>query len=71
MAWHNNFNKNWKTIKESKDENGKLKYDERFKRMWNYYLLSCAGNFRSRMSSQLWQIVFAKGGVPGGYTTIR
>ena len=50
MAWHRNFTKNW----------GKLKnlYDERFRRMWNYYLLSCAGSFRAH-DNQLWQIVFS------------
>jgi cyclopropane-fatty-acyl-phospholipid synthase len=29
-------------------------------------LLSCAGGFRAR-EMQLWQIVFSKDGVPGGY----
>jgi cyclopropane-fatty-acyl-phospholipid synthase len=37
----------------------KDKYDERFYRMWNYYLLSAAGGFRAR-HIQLWQIVFKK-----------
>ncbi|AYV80968.1 MAG: cyclopropane-fatty-acyl-phospholipid synthase [Harvfovirus sp.] len=37
----------------------KLKYEKRFFRMWRYYLLSCAGCFRSR-SIQLWQIVLSK-----------
>jgi len=62
MAWHDRFNKNWDTIK--------LRFDERFYRMWNYYLLSCAGGFRAR-DMQLWQIVFSKKGVKGGYTSIR
>ncbi len=62
MAWHANFEKGWHRI--SKD------YGERFRRMWNYYLLSCAGSFRSR-KNQLWQIVFSKSGVPGGYVSIR
>ena len=51
MAWHKNFNKNWDKIK--------TYYDERFRRMWNYYLLSCAGSFRTH-KNQLWQIVFSK-----------
>jgi len=58
MAWYNNFTKNWPKLKEE--------YDERFYRMWTYYLLSCAGSFRSRRN-QLWQIVFSKKGIIGGY----
>jgi len=41
-------------------------YDERFKRMWEYYLLMCAGTFRSRRN-QLWQLVMSKDGLKGGY----
>jgi len=62
MAWHRNFNARWEDIRNN--------YDERFHRMWNYYLLSCAGCFRSRRN-QLWQIVFSKDGVRGGYESIR
>ncbi len=36
-------------------------YDERFKRMWEYYLLSCAGAFRAR-NIQLWQVLMTKDG---------
>ncbi len=53
MAWHANFSKAWPELKE--------KYGERFRRMWEYYLLSSAGGFRSR-SQQLWQIVFTREG---------
>ncbi|MCH7850412.1 MAG: cyclopropane fatty acyl phospholipid synthase [Nanoarchaeota archaeon] len=62
MAWHKNFEKGW-----SKIENN---YDERFHRMWRYYLLSVAGSFRAR-KAQLWQIVFSKNGVAGGYQSVR
>ena len=58
MAWYNNFTKNWTKIKD--------KYDDRFYRMWTYYLLLSAGCFRSRRN-QLWQIVFSKKGIKGGY----
>jgi len=58
MAWYRNFKTNWPQIKEL--------YDERFNRMWTYYLLSSAGSFRSRRN-QLWQIVFSKTGIMGGY----
>ena len=44
----------------------KEKYDDRFKRMWEYYLLMCAGTFRSRRN-QLWQLVMSKNGIKGGY----
>jgi len=45
-------------------------YDDRFHRMWRYYLLACAGAFRAR-SIQLWQIVLSPNGVEGGYETVR
>jgi cyclopropane-fatty-acyl-phospholipid synthase len=60
--WHNNFKNNWDELKND--------YDERFYRMWSYYLLSCVGNFKAR-GAQLWQIVFSKKGVEGGYDSIR
>lgn len=62
MAWHENFIKNWPQIQ--------AKYGDRFYRMWNYYLLCCAGLFRAR-SIQLWQIVISKKGELGGYQSIR
>lgn len=62
MAWHGNFVKSWDTIKSN--------YDERFYRMWKYFLLSNAGAFRAR-KNQLWQVVLSKRGVEGGYTSIR
>lgn len=62
MAWYNNFETHWPEIQSS--------YSERFKRMWEFYLLTCAGSFRAR-KNQLWQIVFSKHGVVGGYESIR
>jgi len=62
MAWHRNFEDSWDTLKTN--------YDERFHRMWRYYLLSCAGSFRAR-KNQLWQIVLSKEGVSGGYKSVR
>jgi len=62
LAWYRNFTKNWPKISS--------KYDERFKRMWNYYLLCSAGAFRAR-KNQLWQIVLSKKGISGGYQSIR
>ena len=62
MAWFDNFDKNWPTIKDQ--------YGDRFYRMWKYYLHSCAGMFRAR-GIQLWQIVLSKKGLHGGYESIR
>jgi cyclopropane-fatty-acyl-phospholipid synthase len=62
MSWYSNFEGHWDEIKTN--------YDERFHRMWMYYLLSCAGAFRARRN-QLWQIVLSKKGVVGGYQSIR
>jgi len=62
MSWFNNFDRNWDALHEL--------YDDRFYRMWKYYLLSSAGTFRSRCL-QVWQIVFSKKGIPGGYAPVR
>lgn len=62
MAWQRKLDANWATIKD--------KYGERFRRMWSFYLQSCAASFRVR-NIQLWQFVLSKRGVPGGYTTVR
>lgn len=59
MAWHENFQNNWHRLEQT--------YDERFQRMWQYYLLMCAGSFRARRN-QLWQLVLSKKGLKGGYT---
>jgi len=58
MAWHRNFNTHWRTLS--------ARYSESFRRMWRYYLLTCAGAFRAR-TENLWQIVLSPSGVPGGY----
>ena len=62
MHWYQNFRDHWEDIKAD--------YDERFYRIWTYYLLSCAGSFRAR-HNQLWQIVLSPDGVPGGYRPVR
>lgn len=38
--WHETFNNRWDQIAE-------LGFDERFRRMWNFYLTSCASTFQS------------------------
>ncbi len=62
MHWHENFENAWPELAEE--------YDERFHRMWRYYLLSSAAGFRAR-KNQLWQIVLSPNGVPGGHESIR
>jgi cyclopropane-fatty-acyl-phospholipid synthase len=62
MAWLDNFDKNWHKLAS--------KYGKKFYRIWKYFLCSCAGSFRAR-HSQLWQIVFSKNGVLGGYNSVR
>lgn len=47
LAWNANFQAAWDRLRE--------RYDARFKRMWEYYLLSCAGAFRAR-HIHLWQV---------------
>jgi len=58
MCWYENFSRAWGELK--------ARYDDRFFRMWRYYLLSSAGGFRSG-ANQLWQIVLSRDGIVGGY----
>lgn len=63
MAWHENVEEAWPDLPP--------RFDERFRRMWEYYLLSSAGSFRARKLN-LWQIVLAKDrGLEGGYESVR
>ncbi len=38
--WHETFNEKWEQI-------SKMGFDDRFRRMWNFYLTSCAATFES------------------------
>jgi cyclopropane-fatty-acyl-phospholipid synthase len=51
MAWWANFERAWPELS--------AHLSPEFQRLWRYYLLSCAGLFRSRRG-RLWQIVLAK-----------
>ena len=55
MAWHRNFTAAWSALK--------AQYDERFYRMWNYYLLMSAAAFRSHYAHLL-QIVMTRPDTP-------
>ena len=61
MAWYGNFEKSWPELSG---------YDERFYRMWRYFLLTGAGAFRANRG-QLWQIVYSKSGVSADYNSVR
>ena len=64
MAWHQRFEAAWPQI-QTLDP----KFDERFRRMWRYYLLNCAGVFRGR-SLQLWQITMTRHRSGTGYPRV-
>ncbi len=50
--WHETFNARW-------DEVASLGFDDRFRRMWNFYLASCAATFHSG-NCDVTQITIAK-----------
>lgn len=52
-AWDRNFVAHWSQLSD--------RYDQRFYRMWRYYLNACAGAFQAR-DIQLWQWVFSHAG---------
>jgi cyclopropane-fatty-acyl-phospholipid synthase len=62
MAWWNNFDRAWPRLAHG--------YDERFRRMWRYFLMSCAGMFRARQA-HLWQLVLSKRQRRGVYRSVR
>ncbi len=55
LEWHRNFEEAWPRLGE--------RYEERFHRLWRYYLLSCAGAFRAR-TTQVLQVVLTRPGTP-------
>lgn len=56
MEWERRFREGWEHVSE--------RYDERFYRMWRFYLLACAASFRIR-GIQLWQFLLSKPPRPG------
>lgn len=60
-AWRDNVERAWHELPD---------YDERFRRMWRYYLAASMAQFRTRRL-QLWQLVLSPHGVPGGYVAPR
>lgn len=62
MAWWERFDAGWPELE--------ARYGQRFYRMWKYYLLCCAGFFRSGQG-QLWQLVLSKRGRRAIYRSVR
>ncbi|HEY8878930.1 MAG TPA: cyclopropane fatty acyl phospholipid synthase [Roseateles sp.] len=62
MCWAERFEAAWQSLAGH--------YDEGFRRMFRYYLLSCAGFFRSRQG-QLWQLVLSRPERHGAYRSFR
>jgi len=62
MQWYRNFERSWPLLRE--------RYDERFHRMWKYYVLSSAAGFRAR-KTHVWQLVLSPNGIPAGYHAPR
>jgi cyclopropane-fatty-acyl-phospholipid synthase len=62
QAWRDNVEQAWDSLPP--------RYDERFRRMWRFYLGSAMATFRTR-NSQLWQIVLSPEGIPAGYVAPR
>ncbi|WP_411834747.1 cyclopropane fatty acyl phospholipid synthase [Pseudoxanthomonas mexicana] len=63
QAWRDNIEAAWPAL-------DPVRYDERFRRMWRFYLAASMATFRSRRS-QLWQLVLSPQGVPEGYEAPR
>ena len=61
QAWRDNIEAAWAALPD---------YDERFRRMWRFYLCASMAVFRTRRA-QLWQLVVSPRGVPGGYESVR
>ena len=62
QAWRANIERAWPSLP--------ARYDERFRRMWRFYLAASMAVFRTRQA-QLWQLVLSPEGVPGGYAAVR
>ena len=62
QAWRSNLEAAWDGLGAA--------YDERFRRMWRFYLGASMAGFRCRRL-QLWQVVMSPRGVAGGYVAPR
>jgi cyclopropane-fatty-acyl-phospholipid synthase len=62
QAWRDNIESAWARLP--------ARYDERFRRMWRYFLAASMASFRTRRI-QLWQVLLSPDGVPGGIVVPR
>ncbi|GHH49048.1 MULTISPECIES: cyclopropane fatty acyl phospholipid synthase [Gammaproteobacteria] len=62
QAWRRNIEAAWDRLD--------ARYDERFRRMWRFYLAGSMATFRCR-HAQLWQVVLSPEGLPGSYRAPR
>ena len=62
LTWFERFQAAWPQLA--------ARYGERFKRMWEFYLLSSAASFRARRI-HLWQVLLSPRGVVGGLSEVR
>lgn len=58
QAWYDNFNANWDAIRAIDADHP---FDERFRRMWNYYLMTCKAAFEVE-ELHLWHLVMTRRG---------
>jgi cyclopropane-fatty-acyl-phospholipid synthase len=56
QSWYDRFNANWDRIRAIP---AKRPFDERFRRLWNYYLMSCKAAFEVE-KLHLWQLVMTR-----------
>ncbi|KQY52638.1 cyclopropane fatty acyl phospholipid synthase [Lysobacter sp. Root494] len=61
QAWRDNVEAAWPQLPS---------YDERFRRMWRFYLSGSMASFRARRI-QLWQVMLSPRGIRGGYIAPR
>lgn len=61
LAWDKNCQQAWPEL---------TNYDQRFQRMWHYFLMCSAGAFKAGRN-HLWQIVFSKGPQTEPYKAVR
>jgi cyclopropane-fatty-acyl-phospholipid synthase len=67
-CWAERFERHWPAIQALDPK----RFDERFRRTWRTYLVSCAEMFRARAGlTHLFQVTVSKGGVPSNYPMSR
>lgn len=62
QAWRDNFDRAWPTLRN--------RYDDRFCRMWHFWLAGAMATFRSRRA-QVWQLVLSPKGLRTRYVAPR